>query len=116
VESTPRFVQGVFSFEGKGLASPTPLEPGARFAVPPDKRAQLIYLRAGNSCDELINLTLTRNGKPMRLFPIGARASVHVPLAVVEDIFPESKLEVLVSAPSGVTGNLVLDLGILEAD
>jgi assimilatory nitrate reductase catalytic subunit len=52
----------------------------------------------------------------MRLFPVGARASVHVPLAVVEDIFPESRLEVLVAAPEGVSGTVVIDVGILEVD
>jgi assimilatory nitrate reductase catalytic subunit len=59
---------------------------------------------------------LTRDGKPLRYFPIGAKASVHVPLAVVEDIFPESKLEVLVAAPEGVTGTVVVDFGLLESD
>ncbi len=55
-----------------------------------------------------------RDGKPMRYFPIGAKADVHVPLAVVEDIFPESKLEVLFAAPAGSAGHLVLDIGMLE--
>jgi nitrite reductase/ring-hydroxylating ferredoxin subunit len=45
-----------------------------------------------------------RDGKPMRLFPIGARASTHVPLAVVEDIAPETLIEVFVAAPEGVAG------------
>jgi hypothetical protein len=114
VEPKPSFIQGVFSFDGKGLSNPTPLEPSARYAVPADKRAQLVYLRGGNASDELVTLSLVRDGKLMRLFPLGAKGAVHVPLAVVEDIFPESKLEVLVSAPSGLRGFVVLDLGILE--
>ena len=112
----PRFIQGTFSFTGRGLTSPHPLGDAARYIVPADKRAQLIYIRGGNSADALVSLVLTRDGKPMRYFPIGAKASVHVPLAVVEDIFPESRLEVLVAAPEGVSGIVVVDIGILEVD
>jgi hypothetical protein len=57
---------------------------------------------------------LLRDGKPMRYFPIGAKCGVHVPLAVVEDLFPETKLEVLLAAPVGASGYLVLDIGLLE--
>jgi hypothetical protein len=110
----PRFIQGVFAFEGKGLDAPQALD--VRYAVPADKRSQLIYMRGGNSADALICLVLTRDEKPMRYFPIGAKASLHVPLAVVEDIFPESKLGVLVAAPKGTSGMVVVDIGILEAD
>jgi hypothetical protein len=113
---TPRFIQGAFSFRGKGLGAPYPLDDKARYAVPPDKRAQLIYMRAGNSADALICLILTRDGKALRYCPIGAKASIHVPLAVVEDIFPESKLEVLVAAPEAVQGTVIVDFGLLESD
>jgi hypothetical protein len=113
---TPRFIQGTFSFSGRGLAAPHPLHDSARFSVPSDKRAQLIYMRGGNSADALVCLILTRDGKPLRYFPIGAKSSVHVPLAVVEDIFPESKLEVLVAAPDGVSGMVVVDIGLLESE
>jgi hypothetical protein len=113
---TPRFIQGAYSFEGRGLGAPYPLDDKARYLVPPDKHAQLIYMRGGNSADALVCLVLTRDGKPMRYFPIGAKASVHVPLAVVEDLFPESKLEVLLAAPDGVRGTVILDFGILESD
>jgi hypothetical protein len=112
----PRFIQGTFSFTGRGLASPHPLGDATRYVVPGDKRAQLIYMRGGNSADALVSLVLTRDGKPMRYFPIGAKSSVHVPLAVVEDIFPESRLEVLVAAPEGVSGSVVVDIGLLEVD
>ena len=55
-----------------------------------------------------------KDGKVFRIFPIGAKASVHVPLAVVEDLFPESKVEVFVAAPEGVGGHVVLDIGLIE--
>lgn len=116
MQPTPRFIQGVFSFEGRGLDAPSPLGAAAQYTVASDKRAQLVYLRGGNSSGELIYVVLTRNGKPMRYFPLGARDGQHVPLAVVEDIYPESRLEVLVAAPPGTRGSLVLDIGILEVD
>lgn len=116
MNSTPRFINGVFAFEGKGLDMPITLGPSTSYSVPADKRAQLVYMRGGNSADELIYLVLTRDGKPMRYFPIGAKSSVHVPLAVVEDIFPESKLGVLLAAPKGAVGTVVIDVGLLEVD
>jgi hypothetical protein len=116
MNSTPRFIHGVFSFEGKGLDAPQSLGAATSYTVPAAKRAQLIYMRGGNSADELVYLVLTRDGKPMRYFPIGAKSSVHIPLAVVEDIFPESKLGVLLAAPKGATGTVVIDVGLLEVD
>jgi hypothetical protein len=113
---TARFIQGAFAFHGNGLSAPHPLDDTARYTVPADKRAQLIYMRGGNSATALVCLVLTRDGNPMRYFPIGAQASVHVPLAVVEDLFPESKLEVLIAAPQGVQGTVIVDFGILESD
>jgi hypothetical protein len=116
MNSTSRFIQGIYSFTGRGLSSLGPLHDSATFTVAADKRAQLIYMRGGNSSDALICLVLARDGKPMRYFPVGAKASVHVPLAVVEDIFPETKIEVLIGAPEGISGTVVIDFGILEAD
>jgi hypothetical protein len=110
----PRFLQGVYGVSGAGLNQSVPLVPEVKYAVPFDKRTQLIYLRAGNSLDEMIYLVLTRNGKPMRYFPIGAKGAVHVPLAIVEDIEPESKLELLVGAPEGKSGSVLIDLGLVE--
>jgi hypothetical protein len=37
-----------------------------------------------------------------------------VPLAVVEDLEPETKIEIYVGAPEGVSGTAVIDLGIIE--
>ncbi len=69
---------------------------------------------AGNSADALADLALMRDGRPMRLFPVGARAAMHVPLAVVEDISPEAKIEVFLAAPQGAQGQVVLDIGLME--
>jgi hypothetical protein len=111
---TPKFIQGVYSFEGQGLEHPVSLSPKDEYTVPFDKRAQLIYLRAGNSTPEMIYLLLSRNGRPIRYFPIGARGAVHVQLAIVEDMSPESRLELSVGAPEGVRGVVMVDIGLVE--
>lgn len=79
MNSQPRFLQGAFSFEGRGLTEPVALDGGLAYTVPSDRRAQLVYFRGGNSSAELIYALLARDGEPMRYFPIGARAACHVP-------------------------------------
>jgi hypothetical protein len=110
----PRFLQGVYQFEGRGLDVPQGFQSPVSYRVPFDKRSQLIYFRAGNSTSEMISVLLLRDGKAMRYFPIGARDAIHIPLAVVEDLHPETTLEVQVAAPPGVKGSVVLDLGLME--
>lgn len=110
----PVFIQGLYSFDGQGLGMPQPLEPAASYVVPGDKRAQLIYFRAGNSAPEMIYLLLLRNQKPMRYFPLAAKGAIHVPLAVVEDLDPDTTLEVMLAAPAGIKGSVVLDMGLVE--
>ena len=114
IESKPQFLNGVYSFVGAGYDRVAPLSDKLIYVVPPDKRAQLIYLRAGNSSDQLTYLTLMRDGVPMRYFPIAARGAEHVSLAVVEDIEPESRIEVFFAAPPDTRGSFVLDIGLLE--
>jgi hypothetical protein len=87
---------------------------GAVYTAPRDKRAQLLYFRAGNSSSELICLSLMRDGSLMRLFPVGAKAVSHISLAIVEDLSPDTKLEVFVAAPAGAEGSIVLDIGLAE--
>ncbi len=114
MESMPKFLSGIFMFTGSGLDTAALLGEGLKYTVPADRRSQLVYLRAGNSSDQLICLTLMRDGKPMRLFPLGAKAAEHVPLTVVEDLEPDTAIEVHVSAPSGASGHVILDLGLVE--
>ncbi len=114
LESTPRVVTGIFRFQGAGYERMDLLHARLSYTVPPDKRAQLIYFRAGNSSPEMICLALLRNGQPMRFFPIGAKAAEHVSLAVVEDLPPDAKLEVFIAAPEGVAGTIALDMGLVE--
>jgi hypothetical protein len=114
IESQPQFLQGAYPFLGVGYEKLGLLNEKLVYEVPSDKRAQLIYMRAGNSCAEMVYLVLMRDGRPMRYFPIAAKGAEHVPLAVVEDIFPETRLEVFFAAPSGAQGTLVIDIGMLE--
>ncbi len=114
MHTTPRFLQGVYSFEGKGLESPLPLDAALSYVVPPGMTAQPVYFRGGNTTKELIYLLLTRDGQPMRYFPIGARGDVHVPLRVVEDLDSGTTVELLVAAPAGLSGTVVVDLGLVE--
>jgi hypothetical protein len=110
----PAFIQGFFEYEGGGLEKPVSFPTAATYKVPSDKRAQTIYFRAGNPAAEMVYLVLTRGGKAMRYFPIGAKGSVHVPLAVLEDLSPGSVIELLVGAPLGLKSSLVLDVGFME--
>ncbi|GAA2338519.1 hypothetical protein [Dactylosporangium salmoneum] len=45
MRSTPRFLQGVFSFEGKGLDRPVPLDPALAYVVPGGAVTQPVYFR-----------------------------------------------------------------------
>ena len=112
----PAFIQGLFAWEGHGLASPEKFDPPVAYAVPADKRSQTVYFRAGNASPEMIYLVLTAGGRPMRYFPVGAKGAIHVPLAVLEDISPGSTVEVLLAAPEGLKSAVLLDIGFMEID
>jgi assimilatory nitrate reductase catalytic subunit len=109
-----RFLQGIYPFEGAGLDKPVPISADVSYLVPDGVISQVLYFRGGNTTDELITVVLTRDGVPMRYFPIGARSDVHVPLRVVEDIEGGSVVELQLVAPLGLTGHLVVDLGLVE--
>jgi assimilatory nitrate reductase catalytic subunit len=112
--SKPAFLQGIYPVEGSGLDKPALLHPDLTYTVPPGATAQALYFRGGNSTDELVVVVLVRDGVPMRYFPVGARAGTHVALAVVEDVEEGSTLELHLAAPEGLTGTVVVDLGLVE--
>ncbi|MEV6304702.1 molybdopterin oxidoreductase [Actinoplanes sp. NPDC051861] len=112
--STPRFLQGVFAFEGKGLDQPGPLSPALAWTVPGGATAQAVYFRGGNATAELICVVLVRDGVPMRYFPVGAKGDVHVPLRVLEDLPGGTTVELWLAAPAGLSGNVIVDLGLVE--
>jgi assimilatory nitrate reductase catalytic subunit len=109
-----RFMQGVYEFEGAGLDKAVPISADLGYLVPDGVIGQALYFRGGNTTDELITVVLLRDGVPMRYFPIGARSDVHVPLRVVEDIEGGSVVELHIVAPPGLTGHVVVDLGLVE--
>ncbi|MBV8833430.1 MAG: hypothetical protein JO108_29890 [Acidobacteriaceae bacterium] len=110
----PVFLQGLFPYQGAGLNKPRAFASALTYKVPEDKRAQLVYFRAGNPSDELVYVVFQRNRKPMRYFPIGARAATHVELAVVEDLEPGTILDVFIGAPEALETSLLLDIGLVE--
>jgi hypothetical protein len=112
--STPRFLQGAFTFDGKGYDSPAPLDASLRYVVPAGSITQPVYFRGGNSTDELVTIVLMRDGTPMRYFPIGAKGDVHVALRVVEDMIADTVIEVFIAAPDGLSGTVFIDIGLVE--
>jgi assimilatory nitrate reductase catalytic subunit len=114
VHTTPRFLQCAVGFTGLGLDKPVPLHPSLRYVVPDGVTAQPVYLRGGNATDELVCLVLVRDGRTVRWFPIGAKGAMHVPLRVVEDLPAGTVVEVQLTAPEGLTGTVVVDLGLVE--
>lgn len=114
-EATPRFLQGVFPFVGRGLFDLAPLDDSLIYTVPEGKKTTFIYFRGGNASDELIYLAFAINGIPVRYFPIGPNADIHVPLAIVEPHFSGVMLSILVAAPRGTTGTLIVDAGLVES-
>jgi hypothetical protein len=112
--TTPRFVQAIRPFVGKGLDEYLPFDPPLRYAVPDHASAQCVYFRGGNHSDALVCVVLTCDDAPMRLFPIGAQDAIHVPLRITEDLLSDHILELHVAAPAGTEGTVIVDLGILE--
>jgi len=112
--SVPRFLQGFFTFEGKGFDAPLLLDPLLRYVVPAGVTTQPVYFRGGNSSAEMITVVLMRDGGPMRYFPIAAKGSMHVSLRVVEDLLADTVLELFISAPAELMGTVDLDLGLIE--
>jgi hypothetical protein len=114
IDSIPKFLQGIFAFTGAGYDSPVPVSAALDYVVPATKRAQLIYFRGGNSSAEMVAVILLLDGAPIRYFPIAAHGSVHVPLAVVEDLEPDQTVTLALAAPPGLQGTLVIDTGLIE--
>jgi len=114
MDAKSHFIQGVYFFEGRGLTKPFRLNAELSYRVPSDKRSQLIYFRGGNSSSELIYIVFMRDDKPMRYFPLGAKAADHVQLAVVEDLLPDSQLDIFLAAPEKAVGSVILDIGMIE--
>lgn len=112
--ATPRFLQGVYPFAGRGFFEVGPLNDVLCYVVPRDAQAEVIYFRAGNLSDDLIYLALCVNSLPIRYFPVGPKADFHVPLSITETHPAGARIEVGLAAPRGLTGSVVVDVGLLE--
>lgn len=110
----PRFLQGVYPFAGRGVFDLGPLHDELCYTVPPGAAAEVVYVRAGNLSDDILYLALSVNGRPTRYFPVGPKADFHVPLAIVEAHPAGSRIELCLGAPRGLTGTVVVDVGLLE--
>lgn len=115
-QTVPRFLQGVFPFMGRGFFDLGPLHDSLTYTVPQDKAAEVVYFRAGNLSDDLVYLALCVSSQPVRYFPVGPKADFHVPLSIVETYPAGSRIEVGLAAARGLSGSIVLDVGILEED
>ena len=115
MHSTPRFLQGIFPFEGQGVDKPVPVHESLTYTVPMGVTTQPLYFRGGNSTDELVTVVLRPRRRPDALLPDRRRGThVHVALAVVEDLDDDTVLELHVAAREGLTGTVVVDLGLVE--
>jgi len=114
MSSSPRFLQGVYDFVGRGMHHPFLLDAQLTYTVPAGNEAQFVYFRGGNSSGELACAIVMRDGAPLRYFPIGARSSTHVALRVVEDLLAETRIELHLAAPDGASGQIIVDLGLME--
>lgn len=112
-QTIPRFLQGTFNFKGRGLDTQIPLD-GLSYEVPQHAQSKVVYFRAGNSSDDVVNLVLLRDGKTMRLFPLGMKSSMHFPLAIQEYLPPHTKLQIALTAADGLPGSVFIDIGLME--
>ncbi len=113
--SMPRFLQGFFAFDGKGL----------RFTVSARRVAAL--RRPAGAIDpaglfprrQLHRRDDHRGADARRRRRCGTSRSppkdaTHVSLRVVEDLLADTVLELYIAAPDGLSGTVVIDLGLVE--
>ena len=99
LRATPRFLQGIFPFAGRGVYDLVPLHETLSYVVPAEKKTQVVYFRVGNVSDDLLYLTVSANGQAVRYFPVGPKSDCHVPLAIVEAYPASTRIEVCLAAP-----------------
>ena len=109
-EGTPILLQAIRPFAGRSLLASEPLDLG--YTVPEGKTAGLFYFRGGSTVGGMVNVVVLRDGQPMRFFPIAANTSLHVSLAIIEDLPAGTRIEV--AAAGEGSGTLILDIGLLE--
>jgi hypothetical protein len=106
-----RFLQGVFPFIGKGIFESVP-DSSLDVTVCKGMQAQVLDVRSGNHSEDLIDLTLTSNGTPIRHFPVGPQGALHIPMLIQEPRPAGTKLSYFLAAARGVSGTVIVDVGI----
>ena len=109
-----RFLQGVYPFAGRGVFDLGPLHDDLCYTVPPGAAAEVVYVRAGNLSDDILYLALSVNGSPHPLLPGRAEGGLSRPPRHRRDLPAGSRIEVCLAAPRGLTGTIVVDVGIVE--
>jgi assimilatory nitrate reductase catalytic subunit len=109
-EGTPVLLQTLTTIEGRGLDAPQPL--GLSYSVPKDCTAGMFYFRAGSTVSGMVNISVMRDGKLMRYFPVAPNSAIHVSLAIVEELPGGTRIDILAAGEG--SGTLILDIGYLE--
>jgi len=112
--ATPRFLQGVFPFAGRGLFDPVTVDDSLDYTVPAGTTTEILYFRAGNWSDDLIYFTIYADSVPIRYFPVAPKGDCHVSLAIVDPHRPGTRLSVVIAAPRNITGTVIVDVGLIE--
>jgi assimilatory nitrate reductase catalytic subunit len=109
---TTVLLQTITDIEGEGIDSPQDLN--LTYSVPQGCTAGVQYVRAGNTTEGMVNITVLKDGKAMRYVPVAAGGAMHVPLSIVDELQPGT--EISISAAAEGSGKLILDVGILEVN
>jgi hypothetical protein len=109
-EGEPVLLQTLTVIAGRGLDAPEPL--GLSYTVPHERTAGMFYFRAGSSVSGMVNVSVMRDGKLMRYFPVAPNSAIHVSLAIVEELPAGTRIDILAAAEG--SGTLILDIGYLE--
>jgi assimilatory nitrate reductase catalytic subunit len=109
-EGTPILLQTITIFEGRGLDAPASI--GLSYVVGAGRTAGMFYFRAGSTVSGMVNVSVMRDGRLMRYFPIAANSAIHVSLAIVEELPAGTRIEILAAGEG--SGTLILDIGYLE--
>ena len=82
-------LQTITDIEGEGIDSPQHLR--LTYSVSQGCTAGVQYVRAGNTTEGIINITVLKDGKAMRYVPVAAGGAMHVPLAIVDEFLKTTR-------------------------
>ena len=63
----------------------------------------MFYFRAGSTVGGMVNVSVLRNGKVMRYFPVASNSAIHVPLAIVEELPAGTQIEIVAAGEGSGT-------------